>query len=200
LLDTGAVDRLLARVPAHVVVVLDEAYCDYAQHFSIARGVDYSRSLDYVRSDRDVVVLRTFSKAHGLAGARVGYGMGPSELIAYLARMQDTFAVSSIAQAAALAALEDDAHTCFAVENNARQAEWLTAEMIRLGYPVNPTWTNFLCIDVGRDAGEFARQLRKEGILIRPLTAWGAPTYIRVTIGREEQNQQFAQALKRVTT
>jgi len=140
LLEAAQVDKFLKDVPGHVVVVLDEAYYDYAQHFAAARGVEYSHSLDYVRSDRNVVVLRTFSKAHGLAGIRVGYGIGPPELMAYFARVQDMFAVSSVAQAAALAAVEDEAHVRHAVENNAQQADWLTAEISKLGYEVVPTW------------------------------------------------------------
>jgi histidinol-phosphate aminotransferase len=199
LVDARAVDRFVESMPEQVVLVLDEAYYDYAQCFAIERGVEYSHSLDYVRADRSVVVLRTFSKAHGLAGVRVGYGIGPAELMGYFARVQDAFAVSSVAQAAALAALDDEAHTRFAVETNAPLAESLASEVAKVGYAVNPTWTNFLCIDIRRDAREFARQLRREGVLVRPLTAWGAPASIRVTIGTAEQNQQFLRALQTVS-
>lgn len=198
LLEAARVDQFLKDVPPHVVVVLDEAYYDYAQYFAKVRAVECSRALDYVRSDRNVVVLRTFSKAHGLAGIRVGYGIGPAELITYVARMQDTFAVLSVAQAAGLAAVDDEAHVRYAVENNARQAEWLAGEISKLGYDVIPTWTNFLFFNVKQDARELARRLRKEGVLIRPLNAWGAPTALRVTIGDANQNQKFLQALQKV--
>jgi histidinol-phosphate aminotransferase len=200
LLEAARVDQFLKDVPPHVVVVLDEAYSDYAQHFARACGVEYSNALDHVRSDRNVVVLRTFSKAHGLAGVRVGYGIGPAELMTYVARMQDTFAVSSVAQAAALAALDDESHVRYAVESNARQAEWLGGEISKLGYVVIPTWANFLFFDVKQDAREFARRLRREGVLILPLHAWGAPTAIRVTIGSAEQNQRLLRALQTVTS
>jgi histidinol-phosphate aminotransferase len=200
LLDATSVREFLDRVPAHVIVVLDEAYYDYAAYFSRLRAAEYSESFRDVRSERNVVILRTFSKAHGLAGIRVGYGMGPAELMAYLGRMQDTFAVSSIAQAAALAALDDEAHVRFAVENNAKQAEGLNAEVQKLGYPVTPTWANFLHFNIGQDGREFARKLRREGVLVRPLSAWGAPTSIRVTVGTAEQNQEFLQALQRVSS
>jgi histidinol-phosphate aminotransferase len=196
LLDAAAVDRFLMRVPAHVVVILDEAYYDYAHYFAALRGVEYSRSLDYVREDRSVVVLRTFSKAHGLAGVRVGYGIGPAELMTYFTRVQDMFAVSSLAQTAALAAIEDEAHVRYAVENNARQADWLAREISSLGYTLTPAWTNFVSFDVKQDAREVARRLRAEGVLIRPLTAWGAPSSIRVTIGTADQNLKFLQALQ----
>jgi histidinol-phosphate aminotransferase len=195
LVDADAVDRFLERVPPHLIVVLDEAYCDYAQHFAVRRKVTYTHSLQYVKDDRNVIVLRTFSKAHGLAGLRVGYGIGAAELITYLGRVQDVFAVSAPAQAAALAALDDEEHVRFAVEQNALQVESMLQELKTLGLAAIPTWTNFLSLDVRQDAREFARKLRREGVLVRPLGAWGAPTRIRVTLGTPEQNRFFVRAL-----
>jgi histidinol-phosphate aminotransferase len=196
--SAGELDRFLQKVPDHVIVVLDEAYYDFAQHFAAIRGFDYSGSLDYVREGRKVVVLRTFSKAHGLAGVRVGYGLGPAELMSYFARMRTTFSVSVLAQAAALAALEDVAHTRKAVENNAEQAERLIMEISSLGYRVVPTWANFLYCELGEDAAAIARRFQAEGVIVRPLGPWGAPTAIRVTIGTPEQNQIFLKAFKKV--
>ncbi len=195
LLDAASIDRFLAKVPQHVVVVLDEAYFDYAQYFAVKRGVEYSHSLDYVRENRNVLVLRTFSKAHGLAGVRVGYAMGPAALISYIAQLQEVFALSTIAQTAASAAIDDDDHIQNALKNNAEQAEWMEQELRGLGYDVLPTWTNFIAIEVSEDSREFARRLRKKGVLVRPLGAWGAPTSIRVTLGTLEQNQFFVKAL-----
>ncbi len=103
MVTAAEIDRFLDRLPSHVITVLDEAYYDFAAFFAAERGVDYSHSLDYVRAGRPVVVLRTFSKAQGLAGLRVGYGMGPAELISYFARMRPAFMVSSVGEAAALA-------------------------------------------------------------------------------------------------
>jgi histidinol-phosphate aminotransferase len=196
-LEAAAVDEFLAKVPPQVTVVLDEAYFDYAQHFASRRGLEYSHALDYVRANRNVLVLRTFSKAHGLAGARVGYAIGPAELIAYIAQLQEVFALSTIAQAAALAAVDDEQHVQRALENNALQAEWMERELKNLGYNVLPTWTNFIAIDVGEDSNEFAQRLRDRGVLVRPLRAWGAPTSIRVTLGTPDQNQFFVEALAR---
>ena len=198
LVDAAAVDRFLERLPAHVILVLDEAYCDYAEYLSHRRGVVYSRSLEYVGEDRNVVVLRTFSKAHGLAGMRVGYSIAPEELTTYFDRVQDFFAVSATAQAAALAALEDEPHVRRAVENNAEQMEWMQRELACIGYRPLPSWTNFLMIDVGADARDFARKLRREGVLLRPLGSWGAPSCIRVTLGTVEQNEFFLRALRGV--
>lgn len=196
LADAAAIDEFLNGVPAHVVVVLDEAYSDYAQFFAAKRGTDYSHSLDHVRADRNVLVLRTFSKVHGLAGIRVGYALGPAALVGYVARMQDIFDVSALAQAAASAALDDEGHIQQALEKNAAEAAWMENELAKLGYSVIPTWTNFIALDVGQDAREFARNLRRKGVLVRPLGAWGAPTSIRVTLGTREQNEFFVRALR----
>jgi|SRR5579862_2057672 len=198
MLEAGRVDNFLAKVPKHVVVVLDEAYCDYAQAFAKLRGHDYSHSLSYVKQGASVVVLRTFSKAHGLAGLRVGYGLGPAELLAYCARMQSTFSVSSVAQSAALAALEDHDHIAQAVDNNISQTRILTDRLAELKIRVVPTSANFLYCDVGRDASHVAARLRAEGVSVRPLNAWGAPNCIRVTIGTPVQNTKFLAAIRTI--
>lgn len=198
MLDADTLDRFFAEVPGHVVVVLDEAYHEYAAHFAERRKGKYSRSLEYLRQGASVVVLRTFSKAHGLAGLRVGYGLGPAELLGYCARMKNTFSVSAVAQAAALAALEDVEHIARTVANNAEQAGPLGVGLSELGYRVLPTWANFLYCELGEDAAAIAAQLRKEGVSVRPLTAWGAPNGIRVSIGTAEQNERFLRAMENV--
>jgi histidinol-phosphate aminotransferase len=181
-----------------VVVVLDEAYYEFALHFAALRRVNYSNSLDYIHRGASVVVLRTFSKAHGLAGLRVGYGLGPAELLGYCARMRNTFSVSSVAQAGAMAALDDGQHIQRVVENNAIQSRDLGQGLAALGYRVVPTWGNFLYCDLGEDAAGFAERLQDEGVAVRPLGWWGAPNCIRVTIGTGEQNQALLGAVRRV--
>jgi histidinol-phosphate aminotransferase len=198
MLEADVVGRFLARLPTHVVVVLDEAYYEFALHFAALRKIKYSNSLDYVRQGASVVVLRTFSKAHGLAGVRVGYGLGPAELLGYCARMRNTFSVSSVAQAAAVAALDDYLHVQRVVENNALQSRVLSQELSALGYRVVPTAANFLFCDLGEDATTFANRLQDEGVAVRPLGHWGAPNCIRVTIGTPEQNRVFLQAARRL--
>lgn len=198
IVPSDEIERFLDRVPDHVIVILDEAYFDFAQEFAKVRGVEYSRSLEYVRQGRKVVVLRTFSKAHGLAGVRVGYGIGPAELMSYFARMRTTFSVSSPAQAAAMAALDDPGHVQKALLNNSEQAEQLTEELAELGYSVPATWANFIYCELREDAAAVAKQLLQEGVIIRPLNAWGAPTAIRITIGTPGQNEFFMKAFKKV--
>lgn len=198
MLEAATVERFLAHLPSHVVLVLDEAYYEFAQHFARFRRVNYSNSLDYVHRGAGVVVLRTFSKAHGLAGLRVGYGLGPAELLGYCARMRNTYSVSSVAQAAAIAALDDEKHIERVVENNTIQSRDLTQGLTAQGYRVVPTWANFLCCDVGEDAANFAARLEEAGIAVRPLGPWGAQTCIRVTIGTADQNQALLKAVGKV--
>ena len=198
MLKAAAVDNFMANVPAHVVVVLDEAYYDFALPFAAQRGHDYSHSLEYLKRESCVIVLRTFSKAHGLAGLRIGYGLGPAELLAYCSRMQSTFSVSSVAQAAALAALEDHDHIARAVNNNTAQAQILSEGLARLKLRVVPTSANFLYCDVGQDASNVAAHLRAQGVSVRPLNVWGAPNCIRVTIGTPEQNTKFLAAMRTI--
>ncbi len=198
ILDAKAIDRFLDQLPSHVITVLDEAYYDYATYFAAERSFDYSHALDYVRQGRRVVVLRTFSKSHGLAGVRVGYGIGPAELMGYFARLKPAFMVSSLGEAAALAALADTEHIQRALETNAAEAKVLTPAISDMGIRVTPTWTNFLFCRVGEDAGGLCRALQENGIIVRHMSgSWGAPDAFRVTIGTPEQNQQFLGALKR---
>ena len=198
MLDAEEVEKFLARVPGQVIVVLDEAYSEYAAHFTSLRAMVYSRSLDCVRQGAGVVALRTFSKVHGLAGLRVGYGFGPAELLTYCAQMRTTYSVASVAEAAALAAMDDQEHIDRTLQLNADQAQVLSRGLSDLGYRVVPTWANFLYCDVREDARSFAARLQDEGVVIRPLGLWGAPHCIRVSIGTAEQNQFFLEAVRRV--
>ena len=199
--DAKTLDSFLDHVPDHVVVALDEAYYDFATDFARQRGVEYSHSLDYVKQERNIVVLRTFSKAHGLAADRVGYGFGPAELLGYVARLRTAFSVTSIGEAAAIAALDDEEHLKRALENNRSGAKFLFDHFTELGYKPLQTWGNFVYCDMHEDAAALSRRLQSEGVIIRPLNGtWGARTAIRVTVGTPEENEKFVTALKRVIT
>ncbi len=197
--DSAALERFLERVPDHVLVVLDEAYCDFAAAFARERGVEYPNSLQYVKQGRhNLMVLRTFSKAHGLAGLRVGYALGDPRLVEILARVRITFSVTSVSQAAAIAALDDTQHIGAAVENNLLGASLLVKALSEMGLRVAPTWANFIFVELGQSAEEVAQRLQAEGIIVRPLTAWGAPQAMRVTIGTPAQNQMFLSAFRKI--
>jgi len=199
MLEAHEIDRFLDRLPANVITVLDEAYYDYASYFAARRGAEYSHALQYVREGRPVVVLRTFSKAHGLAGLRVGYGFGPAELLSYINRLKPPFHVSSLAEAAAIAALADSEHIAKSVRSNAMEAERLQHELATLGVSVVPTWANFLYCEIGDECASLCRQLQDAGIIVRHLAgSWNALHAFRVTVGTPQQNDQFLAAMKKV--
>jgi histidinol-phosphate aminotransferase len=195
--DAAAMDAFLERVPSHVLVVLDEAYSDFADDFAARHGIRWSRSLDYVREGRQIVVLRTFSKAHGLAGVRVGYGYAPENIIQHFARVRTTFSVSNVSEAAAVAALGDSEHVRRAIENNVAGVAWLTPRLRELGLEPVPTVANFIYFETPEPGAVVAKRIQQAGVIVRPLTAWGAPNALRVTVGTPEQNQQFLAALKK---
>jgi histidinol-phosphate aminotransferase len=199
MLEVDELEQFVRELPSHVVVVLDEAYYEFAAYFAGQRKVEYSRALTYLRQGASVVVLRTFSKTHGLAGLRIGYGLGPAELFSYCRRMQDMYSVSSVAQEAALAALDDEDHVALSVSHNAEQEQSVRVGLSELGFKVVPTWANFLYCELGQNASEVSRRLRDEGVSVRPLGAWGAPTCIRISIGTAQQNTKFLEAMRRVS-
>ena len=197
--DADATERFVRRAPDHVLIVLDEAYYDFATFFAAQRGVTYTRSLDYVRAGRpNVLVLRTFSKAHGLAGLRLGYGCGHPELLQYFGRLRNAFSISAVAQAAGLAALRDEEHVRRTVENNAAGAAWLMPRFSELGLRAVETSANFVYFEVEEDANVFARKMLAEGLIVRSLVPWGISNGIRVTIGTPDQNDKFVHALRKL--
>src|SRR5947209_13045155 len=147
-----ALERFVTRVPDHVMIVLDEAYCDYGEFYARRSRETYSRSLEYVKSNREnVIVLRTFSKAHGLAGLRVGYGLGEANMLRYFAQLRTAFSVSGVAEAGAIAALKDGAHIRLSVERNAEGVEYLTPRLKEMGFRVVPTCANFIYLETTED-------------------------------------------------
>ena len=185
-------DRLLDALPPRVLVVLDEAYFEYVQR------ADYSHAVDYVRQGRNILVLRTFSKVHGLAGLRLGYGLGHRELIDCLHRIRSPFNANSLAQAAGTAALDDREHVARSVESNTREMKFVTEELTLMGVRYTPSVGNFLLLDTGRDCEEDFVRLLHEGVIVRPMKIYGFPTSQRVTIGRHGENAMFLEALRRV--
>ena len=185
-------DRFLAALPPRVLVVLDEAYFEYVER------PDYSRSVESVRAGKNLMVLRTFSKVHGLAGIRLGYGLGHPELMECLQRIRSPFNASSVAQVAGLAALDDPEHVARSVENNRHEMKFLTGELTLLGVRYTPSVGNFLLLDTGRDCEEDFMRLLHEGVIVRPMKIYGFPTSLRVTVGKHEDNERFLEALQKV--
>jgi histidinol-phosphate aminotransferase len=186
-------DAFYAKVPERVLIILDEAYFEYARHNPI-----YPDSMQY-RYD-NVITLRTFSKAYGLAGVRIGYGFAHEDLIKNLLKVKLPFEPSTLAQAAGIAALEDDDFLRKSLEMNARGLEYLMRGFSGLELTVVPSEANFLMIDCGTesDADFLVRELLKMGIIIRPLRAFGLPACVRISIGTDEENEILLAAMKRI--
>lgn len=182
------VELLLSRVPAHVVVVFDEAYFEYV------RSQQFPDSMAYVKQGRNVIVLRTFSKIYGLAGLRIGYGVATAEIISFLNRVRPPFNANSLAQRAALAALGDEEHVARSRAVNEAGMRQMVNGLSSLGFTPIPSEANFVYVDVGRDARAVFEALLREGIIIRHIEG----PMVRVTIGLEEENREFLAALKRV--
>jgi len=182
------VDALMAKVPAHVIVVFDEAYCEYV------RNPQFPDSLGYVRRGRNAIALRTFSKIYGLAGLRIGYGVTTAEIAGYLNRVRPPFNANSLAQRAALAALDDEEHVAKSRAMNQTEMAGVQAGLAALGLQPLPSEANFLYFDAGRDGRALFEALLREGVIIRHIEG----TTVRVTIGLPEENRQFLQALKTV--
>jgi histidinol-phosphate aminotransferase len=182
------VELLLSRVPAHVVVVFDEAYFEYV------RSQQFPDSMAYVRLGRNVIVLRTFSKIYGLAGLRIGYGVATAEIISFLNRVRPPFNANSLAQRAALAALGDEQHVARSRAVNEAGMRQMVNGLSSLGFTPIPSEANFVYVDVGRDGRAVFEALLREGIIIRHIEG----PMVRVTIGLEEENREFLAALKRV--
>ncbi len=181
-------EAFLAKVPQYVIVVLDEAYVDF---------VDPKIRFDarkYLLSETPVVTLRTFSKAYGLAGLRVGYGLMRAEIAEYLHRVRQPFNVNQVAQIGARAALDDDEHYQKTLKMTKEGIAWLQQEVKRLGCKPFPTQTNFFLIDVKGDCKTLYQHMLGKGVIVRPMNAYGFPNFIRITVGLPEENQRFVTA------
>jgi histidinol-phosphate aminotransferase len=186
------VEHFMARVPERTIVVFDEAYIEFAL------GPDFPDALDYVRQGRKVVVLRTFSKAASLAGLRVGYGVCDADAVSLMNRIRQPFNVNSLAQVAALAALEDESHVLECVRMIEAGRHFLYDEFKALGLKYVPARANFILLDVGRSATDIYQRLLKEGVIVRPMTPFGMETALRVTVGTPEENRRLVKALRKV--
>jgi histidinol-phosphate aminotransferase len=186
------VEHFLARVPDRTIVVFDEAYVEFAS------GPDFPDSLAYMKQGRRVLVLRTFSKAASLAGLRVGYCLGDPDAISLMNRIRQPFNVNSLAQVAALAALEDEGHILECLRTIEAGRAYLYEEFKALGIKYVPSRANFILVDVGRSANDIYQKLLREGVIVRPLTPFGMETALRITVGTPQENRKLVKALHTV--
>ncbi len=195
---TGAIIRkrefelFLKKVPANVITVLDEAYIEFAADPECMKG------RDYLDGDKPVVVLRTFSKAYGLAGLRVGYGIMAEDIAMALHKVRMPFNVNSLAQVGALAALSDAAYLAKSLDVIHKGLDYLYGELDRMGLTYYRTQSNFFLIDVKRPADQVFESLLREGVIVRSMTSYGYPEFIRLTVGLSSENERFIKALSKV--
>jgi histidinol-phosphate aminotransferase len=182
----------LSRLPADVLMVLDEVYGDFASPEVLPDA------LEWIRQGKRVISVRSFSKLYGLAGLRVGYAAAPSTFIEALNRVREPFPVNRLAQVAALAALKDQAFSEYVIAETRREKDELAQGLGKMGMRCLPSHTNFMFVDLGIDAQAVFEALLKRGIIIRPGGIWGTPTWCRITIGTQEQNRKVVKALEEV--
>ncbi len=186
------VARFMKKLPHDVIVAFDEAYYEYVDRD------DYPDTLTYVKEGRNVIVFRTFSKLYGLAGLRVGYCAAKDDFIQALQHVCPPFAVNRCAQAGAVAALDDQQHKERTKTITASGKTFLYEHFDRMSVSYIPSQTNFVTIDLKTEAQRVVEELQKKNMIVRPLTMYGKPTSLRVTVGTLEQNKQFLNTFSQV--
>jgi histidinol-phosphate aminotransferase len=184
--------RYFEQIPSHVLTVIDEAYFDYVG------APDYPDGLDFLRAGKNVLVLRTFSKIHGLAGLRIGFGVTSPDAARALEAVRSPFNTSALAQAGALAALSDGGHVTRSRRSNAREIKFLEAELQKRGIDFVPTVANFFLVRTVLAGAELYQRLLRLGVIVRPMEAYGYKDAVRVSIGRRADNERFLAALDKV--
>ncbi len=189
MISQAEIDRFMAWVPEHVVIVFDEAYYEFLEN--------PPDTLKFVNEGRNVVVLRTFSKIQGLANLRIGYGLAKPELIDVLQKTRQPFNVNGIAQAGALAGLLDDEHQEKTRRITFEGRAYLQKEFAAMGLEFVPSYANFVLVRVGDGKAVF-RALMRTGIIVRDMTSYDLPEWIRVSVGTREQNERFVSELRKL--
>jgi len=192
-LDSESLHAFISSIPEHVIVVLDEAYVEYVCEDS------YPHSLPWLQQFPNLLITRTFSKVYGLAGLRIGYSISHPDLADMLNRVRQPFNTNTLAQTAALAALEDTDHLNRSVDSNQQGLQQISKAFDDLGLQYIPSVGNFICFKTALPGAEVYQGLLRQGIIIRPVSNYGMPDFLRVTVGSAQQNDRFLQALTELT-
>ena len=189
-LDPAELEQFISQVPETTIVVLDEAYVEY--------GDGEVNSVDWLAKYSNLVITRTFSKAYGLAGLRVGFALSNPEIADLLNRIRQPFNVNNFALAAATVALSDEQYITDTKQMNDEGMAQLITGFESLGLDYIPSKGNFIAVDVGRDSDEVFGLLLKQGVIVRPVANYGMPQHIRVSIGLKSENERLLTALRQV--
>lgn len=191
-IDKATLVNFLAQVRDDILVILDEAYFDYVTE------PDYPNGVDMVKQFENVVVTRTFSKAYGLAALRIGYAISHPDIADLMNRIRQPFNVNAMSMVAAQAALADKKHLADVVALNTAGMHYLEQSCEAMDLAYIPSVGNFITVDVGRDAGPVYEALLAKGVIVRPIGVYEMPTHLRVTVGTEDENTRFVEALKNI--
>ncbi len=191
-LNHSEIELLLNKIPENIFLLVDEAYCEYSN------ASDFPDTQSLLGHHKNLVITRTFSKLYGLAGLRVGYAIAHPDLISFMNKLRSPYNINSLAQAGALAALDDSQFVCNSLENNLLGKKYLTAELNRLNLAHFPTEGNFIFIHLPINGNIAADSLANKGVLVRATASFGVVNAIRVTIGKPEQNAFFIDCLTKV--
>ncbi len=181
----------LADLPRETIVVFDEAYRDFV------RNEELIDPRDWIQSDRPIIFLRTFSKAYGLAGLRIGYGLAHRELIDYLDRVRQPFNVNTLGQSGALAALEDKDFYRQTLQSTWAGLDWLYKKLDKLDLAYHPTQANFFMIELDRPADDVSKKMLHDGVIVRSMKSYGLDNIIRINVGRMDENERFIMSLRK---
>ncbi len=191
-LKAGELEEFIRGLPTHVLVAVDEAYFEYVGER------EYPNTIAWIAQYPNLVTTRTFSKAYGLAGLRVGYGISSPAIADVLNRVRQPFNVNSVALAAASAALEDEMHVARAVQTNRDGMRQLIDAFKELGLEYIPSTGNFICVDFKRPAAAMYEALLRQGVIVRPVANYGMPNHLRITVGLADENRRFIEALRKI--
>lgn len=186
------VSEFMEKIPQDIIVAFDEAYYEYVDRD------DYPDTLRFIEEGKNVIVFRTFSKLYGLAGFRVGYCIAKEDFIEAIKKVSPPFAVNRLAQVGAAAALKDQLHIKKTKDINESGKKFLYENFEKMSISYIPSHTNFVTIDLKTDAQGVCEELQKRGVIVRPLTMYRKPTFLRVTIGTPEQNKRFIEAFNEI--
>ncbi|WP_445491415.1 histidinol-phosphate transaminase [Niallia sp. 03133] len=190
IIEKAKLEAFMSKVPKHILLIIDEAYYEYVN------DEEYLETIPYLEAHPNLVILRTFSKIYGLASLRIGYGIMQPSIIEELVKVKDAFNTNRLAQAAAVASLEDDAFVKYCANQNQLGKVYLQTELSKMGLEYFPSHANFLMIKLNQPGKEIFEGLLKQGIIIRSGHLLGYDDTIRVSIGSQEENEEFIQALK----
>lgn len=185
-------EEFLRQVQDNIIIIIDEAYSEYID------DPNYPHSFDYFSGGKNIIILRTFSKIYGLAGARLGYGIAKREVVSNLMKLRISFNVNRISQIAGIAALDDHEHVKMGCNLNKAGKEYLYDAYKKLGLFYIPSYGNFIFVDFNKDSRVVFEALQKKGIITRTIKEYGFPNALRITIGTEKQNRRLIKTLKKI--